>query len=201
METTFGERLSSIRGRVAEACARVDRSVDEVHLLPVAKTFGPESVIEAAENGLDVIGENRVQEAGQKIPLCPGHLTWHMVGHLQRNKVKAILQHSDLVHSVDSLRLAEEIDRRAEQMGKVAEVLLQVNCSQERQKYGVAVGASTHLAEQVCTLPNTRLIGLMAMAPLVSDAEKARPTFVRLREIFEEMRREKIGGEVVCSVW
>jgi len=125
----------------------------------------------------------------------PGPVRWHMVGHLQRNKVRQALDAASTIHSVDSLRLAEEIDSRAGRQDLVADVLLQVNCSMEPQKFGVAVGAASHLAEQVCTLRGVRLLGLMTMAPLVRDPEKARPSFVRLRELFEEMRGEKIGGK------
>jgi pyridoxal phosphate enzyme (YggS family) len=106
-----------------------------------------------------------------------------------------VLLSAGVIHSVDSLRLAEEIDARAAQLNRIPDLLLEVNCSQEQQKFGVAVGAAFHLAEQICTLKNLRLVGLMAMAPLVSDPEAARPTFVRLREVFEEMRNERVAGK------
>ena len=123
-----------------------------------------------------------------------------MIGHLQRNKVKAVLECSDIVHSVDSLRLAEEISARAGKMERTVRVMLEVNCSRESQKDGVAVGAATHMGELISTLPNIRLVGLMTMAQLTDDAEQARPTFVRLRELFEEMRGEKIGGDDFCHL-
>jgi len=159
----------------------------------------------AVELGLRELGESRVQHLTERAAELAEALRrsgsqgaaavrWHMVGHLQRNKVKTALEAAEVIHSVDSLRLAEHINARAEQMGKTIDVLLQVNCSNEAQKFGVAVGAGKYLGELVCTLGHLRLIGLMTMAPLVADSEQARPTFVRLRELFDEMRNENIGG-------
>ncbi len=124
----------------------------------------------------------------------PPTVRWHMVGSLQRNKVKACLAVAHIVHSVDSLRLAEEISLRAIREEIQVDCLLEVNCSEETQKSGVAVGAVFHLAEQIATLRNVNLIGLMTMAPLVSKADQARFAFTRLRELFEEIYNEKIGG-------
>jgi pyridoxal phosphate enzyme (YggS family) len=118
-----------------------------------------------------------------------------MVGHLQRNKVRTALEFSDFIHSVDSLRLAEEINARAELAGRPVDVLMQVNCSGEPQKYGVAVGAARHLGELLSTMKHLRLVGLMTMAAVTSDPEKARPAFALLHEIFAEMRNDKIGGD------
>jgi pyridoxal phosphate enzyme (YggS family) len=118
-----------------------------------------------------------------------------MIGHLQRNKVRQILPVVSLIHSVDTLRLAEEINGSAGRMGLRPRVLLQVNTSNEPQKYGVPVGAATHLAEQIETLPHLRLIGLMTMAPLTRDKELIRACFTRARELYYEMRGEKIVGK------
>jgi len=121
---------------------------------------------------------------------------WHMVGHLQRNKVKQLLQIVGYLHSVDSLRLAEEINTCAAKLGlaKKVKLFLQVNTSQEKQKHGLAVGAVGALAEQIITLPNLEIVGLMTMAPLTNDQEKCRFCFSRLREIFEELRGENVCG-------
>lgn len=124
----------------------------------------------------------------------PGEVRWHMIGHLQRNKVRSVVRTASMIHSVDSLRLAEEIQSRCEREATTMDVFLEVNCSMEDQKQGCAVGAAVHLGEMVASLRNVRLVGLMTMAPLVDDPEQARPTFVRLRELFEEMRRDRIGG-------
>jgi pyridoxal phosphate enzyme (YggS family) len=117
-----------------------------------------------------------------------------MIGHLQRNKVRPVLQICDVIHSVDSLRLAEEIQTQAVKLEKVARIMLEVNIADEPQKHGVAVGAATHLAEQIDTMEGVQLVGLMAMAPYSDDPENARHWFARLREIYEEMRFSKTGG-------
>jgi hypothetical protein len=198
--------LRLIRENVEAACAKADRPPEDVSLVAVTKAVDVETIKGLLDAGVADLGENRAQQLAlraaeigaflqrRRSPM-PTPLRWHMVGHLQRNKVKVVLGCAEVIHSVDSLRLAEDINHRAEQMGRVAEVFLQVNCSQEEQKYGVAVAAATHLGELICTMPHVRLLGLMTMAPLVSDPEQARPAFVRLRELFEEMRNDKIGGE------
>ncbi len=200
------KNLQRIRQEVAEACERVGRSPKEVSILPVTKTVDLETIKNLLDVGLTDLGESRVQQLisraqelaahlqRRRNPL-PGPVRWHMVGHLQRNKAKVVLEAVDVIHSVDSLRLAEELHTRAERMGRKIDVLLQVDCSRESQKFGCPVGAAVHLAELICTLKQLRLIGLMTMAPLSNDSEVVRPPFVRLRELFEEMRKEKIGGE------
>jgi pyridoxal phosphate enzyme (YggS family) len=121
-------------------------------------------------------------------------INWHMIGHLQRNKVRQVLPIAVLIHSVDTLRLAEEINAAATKLDSRPKVLLQVNCSNESQKYGVPVGAAIHLAEQIETLPNLQLVGLMTMGPLTHNKDIVRASFVRARELFVEMRGEKIVG-------
>jgi PLP dependent protein len=198
--------LQLIRKNVEVACAKANRLVRDVALVAVTKTVGAEAVEALLELGVTDLGESRAQQLVTRAEETTAYVQartqpladkvrWHMIGHLQRNKVRAVLECAEMIHSVDSLRLAEEISARAEQMGRVVDVLLQVNCSQEQQKYGVAVGAATHLGELIATLPNVRLVGLMTMAPLAADPELARPAFVRLREVFEEMRSDRIGGD------
>lgn len=198
--------LARVRDNVAAACARVGRDPGEVGIVAVTKAVDFDTVRNALDAGLTELGENRAQQLASRAEemaaylqrrrnALPAPVRWHMVGHLQRNKVRHVLGVADMIHSVDSLRLAEEINNRAENAGRAVDVLLQVNCSQETQKSGCAVGAATHLAELICTLKSLRLLGLMTMAPLVDDPEGARPAFVRLRELFEEMRHEKIGGQ------
>ncbi|TFG50608.1 MAG: YggS family pyridoxal phosphate-dependent enzyme, partial [Candidatus Brocadiia bacterium] len=121
-------------------------------------------------------------------------VNWHMIGHLQRNKVGQLLGLTCLIHSIDTLRLAEEINASAAKMGIIQKVLLQVNTSKEPQKYGVPVGAAIHLAEQILTLANIKLAGLMTMAPLTRDKAVIRDCFVRTREVFVEMQGEKVVG-------
>lgn len=200
------KNLSRIRENIAAACARRGRDAGGVSIVAVTKSADLESVRNAVDAGLTDLGESRVQQVADRAAELdrmlqrrrtspPPAVRWHLVGHLQRNKVKAVLGVVTMIHSVDSLRLAEEISVRAAQVGRTVDVLLQVNCSEEPQKFGCAVGAATHLGEMISTLKHLQLAGLMTMAPLVRDPRDARPTFVRLRELFEEMKREKIGGD------
>jgi len=198
--------LRRIRDRIAAACARTGRPADGVRIVAVTKSVEMDTIKALLDAGLVQLAENRVQNLVQRVaetdayvrrrrkPL-PGPVRWHMIGHLQRNKVKTVLGCAEMIHSVDSLRLAEEINTRAERLERVVDVLLQVNCSQEAQKFGVAVGAALHLGEMIDTLANLRLGGLMTMAPLTDDPDQARVPFVRLRELFEEMSSHKIGGD------
>ncbi|MFW6153777.1 MAG: YggS family pyridoxal phosphate-dependent enzyme [Planctomycetota bacterium] len=199
----LADNLASVHDRMAAACGRAGRDVSEVSLVAVTKSVDVDVIRELVLLGQTDIGESRVQQLTQRAADegivaaaaqvgQPVH--WHMVGHLQRNKVKACLAVGGMIHSIDSLRLAEEINTRAAQADLSVECLLEVNTSDEPQKNGVAVGAATHLAEQICTLGNLRLTGLMTMAPLTDHLDDARHCFVRLRELFEEMRGEKIGG-------
>ena len=198
------KNLHRIQDTVAAACARRGRNESEVSLVAVTKSVGVDSVVAAVDAGLTELGESRVRHLVERAAEVEGLLRrrrgtrpsvrWHMIGHLQRNKVRDVLDVATVVHSVDSLRLAEAIHQRAEQADQVVDVLVQVNCSQEPQKFGVAVGAAAYLGELVSTLRHLRLIGLMTMAAQSSDPEKARPSFVRLRELFEEMRGDGIGG-------
>jgi hypothetical protein len=198
--------IRRIEENVQAACAKANRRADEVAIIAVTKTVEFEPVAWLVELGMTELGESRVQHLLTRSQELAEHLSrrrqkpakavrWHMIGHLQRNKVKAVLDCSEMIHSVDSLRLAEEINARAEKLDRHVSVMLQVNCSQEDQKFGIAVGAATHMGELVSTLPNVRLVGLMAMARLTDDPEAARPAFVRLRELYEEMRNDKIGGD------
>jgi pyridoxal phosphate enzyme (YggS family) len=200
------KNLRRIREEIAAACERSRRPPEEVCLVAVTKAVDLPTIKNLLDAGVTELGENRVQQLVARAAdidaylqrrrnALPAPVRWHMVGHLQRNKVRNVLDCVEVIHSVDSLRLAEEINVRAERAGRVVDVLLQVNCSQEEQKFGVAVGAALHLGELIGTLKSLRLLGLMTMAPLVSDPAKARPTFTRLREVFEEMRNEKIGGQ------
>ena len=200
------KNVQAIRENIAAACGRAGREPGDVSIVAVTKSVDMPTIRNLIDAGVTDLGENRIQpllaraeelkSILQRRRTAPvPDVRWHMVGHLQRNKVKAALGVVSLVHSVDSLRLAEELHNRAEQAGRRVDVMLQVNCSEEHQKFGCAVGAATHLGELICTLPSLRLVGLMTMAPYVANPEKARPSFVRLRELFEEMRKARIGGE------
>lgn len=208
-KSPLAERLDEVRGRIERASAKAKREPSEVTLIAVTKTAAPEMIREVLQLGVGDLGESRVQVLAQRAAqtnefyqrkmahadegMAP-KLRWHMIGHLQRNKVKQVLPLISLIHSVDSLRLAEEIDLAAQKLGKRMPVLMQVNASEEQQKFGVAVGASVHLAEQIDSMPNLQLMGLMTMAPLEASEDVSRRVFARTREIFDEMKWHKIGG-------
>ncbi len=170
------------------ACARAGRDRSEVAMLAVSKRFGPERVREAAEAGLTLFGENRVQEAKQKIPLCPGHLEWHMIGHLQRNKVRDTVQLFEMIHSVDSLRLLETIEEVSERAGRTLPVCLEVNVSGESSKFGMPPEDLPGVLEASTRMMHVDVIGLMTMPPFTEEAEGARPHFARLRELRDACR-------------
>ncbi|MBW8040244.1 MAG: YggS family pyridoxal phosphate-dependent enzyme [Planctomycetes bacterium] len=205
--TKISERIECVKGKISSACARVGRDIDEIKLVIVTKSATIEAIQEVIRLGFFNLGENRVQqlkkvstqvaeflESGNDDSALPEKVNWHMIGHLQRNKVSQVLPIASLVHSVDTLRLAEEINASAAKLNLFPKILLQVNISNEPQKYGVPVGAATHLAEQIVTLPNLKLVGLMTMAPLMHNKDVIRACFVRARELFVELRGEKIVG-------
>ena len=205
----LADKLEEVRGRIAEAAAKAKRDPGEITLVAVTKTAAPEQVREVLQLGIADLGESRVQVLTQRAAQLneylsrraihgeggyPDKVRWHMIGHVQRNKVKAVIPLVSLIHSVDSLRLAEELDTHSLKLGKRTPVLLQVNASEEPSKYGVAVGAAVHLAEQMDSMPNLQFLGLMTMGPLDVPEAKVRQAFARTREIFEELRWHKIGG-------
>ncbi len=204
----IAEKIKHVEDTIAAACARSKRDPQEVRLVVVTKSADLEQIKEVLRLGYSHFGENRVQQlkkvaaqieqflqqAGPEEKL-PQEIHWHMIGHLQRNKVRPVLPMTTLIHSVDTLRLAEEINAASGKLNLRPRVLLQVNTSNEPQKYGVPVGAATHLAEQIETLPHVELVGLMTMAPLTRNKDVIRTCFVRARELFWEMRGEKIVGK------
>ena len=205
----LAEKLEEVRGRIAEAAGKAKRDPSEVTLVAVTKTAAPEQIREILQLGVNDLGESRVQVLTQRAAQLneflsrrathgeggyPDKVRWHMIGHLQRNKVKAILPLVSLIHSVDSLRLAEELDAAGAKLDRKTPVLLQVNASEEPSKHGVAVGAAVHLAEQIDSMPNLQFVGLMTMGPLDAPEPKVRQAFARTREIFEELKWHKTGG-------
>jgi len=186
--TEISRNLARVRERIAAAARRAGRNPDEVTLVAVTKGVGLDRVLEAVACGVTHIGENRVQEAAAKFPHLPPGVVRHMVGHLQRNKAKMAVRLFDLIHSLDSLRLAEELNRRALEAGRVMDVLVQVNVSGEPTKYGVSPEEVEALVENMASLPGLRLRGLMTIAPIVEDPEQARPYFRRLRQLGDVIR-------------
>jgi pyridoxal phosphate enzyme (YggS family) len=208
-KSPLAEKLDEVKERITAACAKAKREPSEVTLIAVTKTAAPEQIREMLSLGVGDLGESRVQVLQQRAAqvnefysrkmaandeTMPAKLRWHMIGHLQRNKIKPVLPVVSMIHSIDSLRLAEELDQQALKLNKRMPVLMQVNASEEPQKHGVAVGAAVHLAEQIDSMPNLQMMGLMTMAELEGSEDQARRVFARTREIFEEMKWHKIGG-------
>ncbi len=178
----IAEILETVRGCIAEACSKSGRQPDEVEIIGVTKTHGPDVVREAWDAGIGIMGENKVQEAAWKIPASVSGPVWHLIGHLQRNKVRPALELFSVIHSVDSVRLLEQIERVAEEGGQRPEVLLEVNVSGEASKDGLAPEAVPEVIEYALGCRNLTLSGLMTLAPFAPDPESARPVFARLRE-------------------
>jgi len=183
---TLAENIEKIQLQIEAACRRVGRAPDSVTLLAVAKTQPPEVVTAAAGLGLTLFGENKVQEAKAKIPLCPGKLRWHFIGHLQSNKCRDAVELFEMIQSVDSLALAQELNKRADQAAKTMPILLEVNVAGEGSKFGYAPGRLLAELGELNALPRLEIHGLMSVPPWNSEPEKCRPHFRRLRELKEQ---------------
>lgn len=196
----LSRNLTRVRSRMQTACERASRSVDAVTLVAVTKTVGLEEARTLATLGVADLGENRVQELVRKTSsLAELPVRWHMIGHLQRNKVKKLLPSSTIVHSLESSDLADVLSRRAAALGIEVDVLIEVNVSGEEQKYGVAPEEAATLAEKVAALPALKLRGLMTMAPFLGaggpeTAEELRPLFAGLRELARTLARNLPEG-------
>jgi pyridoxal phosphate enzyme (YggS family) len=186
MSGTFQERLEQVQERMAAACARAHRHPSEVQLIAISKTYGPDRVREAADCGLRLFGENKVQEAEAKIPECPGSLSWHLVGHLQSNKAARAVALFDQIHAVDSLKLLQRLEAAAAAEGKRLPVLLEVNVSGEASKFGLPPAAVPELLAQANHLEFVQINGVMTMPPLTPDPERVRYYFQRLRQLRDE---------------
>jgi pyridoxal phosphate enzyme (YggS family) len=185
-EVTVAQALEDVRSRISAAAERSGRSPDEVALLAVTKTISPERIQEAMAAGQTLFGENRVQEARAKIEKLGSAVTWHMIGHLQKNKAQAAAARFDAVQSVDSVELAAALDRRAGEEGRRLEVFIQVKDAEEETKSGIPPEEAPSLIEAIAGLPNLVLRGLMSIPPWPEDPEDSRPYFARLRRLREE---------------
>jgi pyridoxal phosphate enzyme (YggS family) len=184
--TILAERLASVRERIAKACQRVDRTPDGVTLVAVTKTVSPAVAAIAAELGILDLGENRPQELWKKAEAVPA-ARWHLIGHLQRNKIDRTVPLVSLIHAVDSERLLEALDAFGRKRGTPVSVLLEVNCSREQSKGGFAPEAMSGLSDKLVSLSSVSIQGLMTMAAYGEDPEAARPTFAELRRLREDL--------------
>ena len=191
VDVVIAHRVEQLLGRIEEACTRVRRASDSVTLIAVTKTFPIEVVQAAYDAGLRHFGENRVQELVAKASVLPGKcragdVYWHMIGHVQRNKAKEVVAHADLVHSVDSVRLAAELNRRAESADRVLPCLIQVNVSGEASKFGLTPEAIPTFLNETSHFEHLQMAGFMTLASPAADPEQVRPQFRLLRRIGEQ---------------
>jgi pyridoxal phosphate enzyme (YggS family) len=182
----LAENLEEIEKRIHAACERAGRTRDSVMLLAVTKTHPPETIREAVHLGLTFFGENKIQEAKAKIPNCPGKARWHFIGHLQSNKCRDAVELFEMIQGVDSLAIAQEINKRAEQLSKTIPILLEINVAGEGSKFGYKPEQMLAELEALNALPRLEIHGLMAIPPYTPVPEKARPYFQKLRELKQQ---------------
>ncbi len=186
-------RIRDIQKRIQDAAARSGRSASDITLLAVTKTFPVETIQAAYDLGLREFGENRVQEALEKIPALPSDIRWHLIGQLQTNKINKILGLFVLIHSIDSVELAEALSKR--QTRTTQDVLLEVNTSGESSKSGVLPEEALAVAQKIATLPFLCLTGLMTVGPLTDDVQKQRAAFKKLKELFDAAKAQSWAGD------
>src|SRR5213592_2187649 len=186
----IAENVACVREQIAQAAAKARRAVDEIELVAITKTHPAEKVREAIEAGQTLFGESRVQEARAKIPELPSNIRWHFVGHLQKNKVRQALPLFEVVHSVDSLALAQDINRIAEEEGLYPRVLLEVNVAGEGSKFGFGPANLREQMEALLALPRLSIEGLMCIPPLAVESEDSRKFFVQVRKLRDSLEKE-----------
>ncbi|MDD4861959.1 MAG: YggS family pyridoxal phosphate-dependent enzyme [Smithellaceae bacterium] len=186
--------ILNIRKRIATAATRAGRDSGTIQLMAVSKTVEPDRIRQALDAGITLLGENYVQEAREKIPAVGRPAVWHMIGHLQTNKVKYVVNLFDWIHSVDRLELARELDKRAGQNNRKLNALIEVNVSDEASKNGAVPQQVLELVRQISILPNLSVRGLMTMPPYSDDPENSRPYFIALRRLRDEIVSAAVPG-------
>ena len=193
-DVTIRENIKAVEDAIAAECRNAGRAPEDVTLIAVSKTKPVEMLREAYEYGCRDFGENKVQELLDKYEVMPKDIRWHMIGHLQRNKVKYIVDKVYLIHSVDSLRLAEEISKEAVKKNVCVNILVEVNVANEETKFGTTCEEVKQLVQDIAKLPNICVKGLMTIAPFVENAEKNRPIFSKLKKISVDIMGENIDN-------
>lgn len=188
------KNLKKVEEKIQQACERSGRSRSEVTLIAVSKTKPIEMMQEAMETGVNIFGENKVQEIVKKEVELPKDVEWHLIGHLQRNKVRQIAGKVKRIHSVDSLRLAEQIQKEYEKIGEIADILLEVNVAREESKYGLMPEETEAVIREIANFPNIKVHGLMTIAPFVEDPEKNRIHFQNLRKLLVDINAKNIDN-------
>jgi pyridoxal phosphate enzyme (YggS family) len=184
--------LEIIKEKIKKATLKTNRNPEEIKLVAVTKTATIEQIKEAISAGVKIIGENKVQEAKEKYQILSADIDWHLVGHLQTNKVKYAIEIFDLIHSVDSIKLAKEIDKRSLQFGMITNVLVEVNVSGEETKYGIKAEEVEPFLKEISEFSRIKVRGLMTIAPIAEDKEEVRPYFRKLRKLFEKIKIENM---------
>lgn len=188
------DNLLEVEKKIQEACIKAGRDRSEVTLVAVSKTK-PVSMLEEIYNeNIRHFGENKVQELSEKYDIMPKDIKWHMIGHLQRNKVKAVIDKATLIHSVDSIRLAETIEQEAAKKDLIVDILIEVNVAEEDSKFGLKVDEVMDMVETISTFPHVRIKGLMTIAPFVENPEENRPVFAQLRKLSVDIANKNIDN-------
>lgn len=188
------ENLEEVEAKIKNACIRAGRQRNEVTLIAVSKTKPVEMLQEAYQTGIRDFGENKVQEMTEKYEVLPKDIRWHMIGHLQRNKVKYLMGKTCLIHSVDSLRLAEEISRQSVNHGIISAILIEVNIANEESKFGTTRQESVELVQEISKLPGIQICGLMTIAPFVENPEENRKFFRQIKELSVDIEQKNIDN-------
>ena len=196
----IAENLTNVKNNIKEECLKAGRDVSEVTLVAVSKMKPNKDILEAYDAGIRVFGENYVQELAEKMEELPDDIKWHMIGHLQRNKVKYIVGRVDMIHSVDSRRLAQEISERSLKLGKVTDILAQINMAGEESKFGLRPDEATDFAIAVSEMKGIRLRGLMTSAPFVEDAEKNRNIFRSMKDLSVDIMKKNIDNVLMDTL-
>lgn len=186
--------LQEVKKRVEDACIRCGRNPREVTLIAVSKTKPLEALSDAYDAGVRDFGENKVQEIVEKAPAMPQDARFHMIGHLQRNKVRQVLPYAVLIHSVDSVRLAEQIQQEAARDGRIVDILLEINVAKEESKFGFYPEEVEDAVDAIGILPNLRICGLMTIAPFVENSEENRPIFKKLYQLSVDIKKKNIDN-------
>lgn len=188
------DNLKQVEDNIAKACARAGRDRSEVTLIAVSKTKPVEMLQEIYDEGVRTFGENKVQEICEKYEQLPSDIEWHMIGHLQRNKVKQVIDKAALIHSVDSYRLAQEISVQAQKKNICMPILVEVNIAQEESKFGISAEDTIQLVEEIAALPNLEIKGLMTIAPFVTDPEENRTYFRQIKQLSVDIKNKNIDN-------
>ena len=190
----IAENILSVEQRIKKACERAGRDRSEVTLICVTKTMPVEDLQQAYDAGQRCFGENRVQEINDKFPRLPKDIQWHMIGHLQRNKVKYLMDKAVMIHSVDSAQIAQTVSKEAVKAGRVMDILLEVNAAGEESKFGLSYDQVLPLVREIAPLPGIRICGLMTVAPYTDDPQTNRVFFRKIRELAVDINRQCIDN-------